>query len=267
MEQKIIFFDIDGTLITEDSRNTLPDSTVAAIQQAHKNGHLLFINTGRTICNVPADLIAIGFNGVVCGCGTDIYADGKRLFYHTHPHEKAELLCQAANKLNMDLFFESSHGIYAQFPLITKQAQQLYHTLSSRGLVVSDWNQCPDRSFDKFITWHTDGEEQRQAFLQFLPNEFTYINRGPNFSEFCNSAYSKATGIQFLLDYYHLPLSNAYAIGDSNNDLTMLNYVPGSIAMGNSKPESLKQQVWHVTTDILDNGIWNALHFIQVIYN
>ena len=32
MKQKIVFFDIDGTLITEDGNQTLPESTVYAIQ-------------------------------------------------------------------------------------------------------------------------------------------------------------------------------------------------------------------------------------------
>lgn len=265
MKQKIIFFDIDGTLITEDERHILPKSTVTAIQQARKNGHLLFINTGRTICNVPKYLIEIGFHGVVCGCGTDIYADGKRLLYHTNPHENANILCQAAKDCHMDLFFESSHGVYAQLPLITSEAKHLFESLCRRGVTMLDWNEHPDRSFDKFITWHMKNEAQRRAFLTQVPNCFTYINRGPHFSEFCKEGYSKATGIQFLLDYYHIPLERAYAIGDSNNDLTMLNYVPGSIAMGNSQPESLKQHVWYVTTDILEDGIWNALKYIEVI--
>ncbi len=51
--------------------------------------------------------------------------------------------------------------------------------------------------------------------------------------------YSKATGIQYVLNHYHLNLSDAYALGDSNNDLPMLSYVSHSIAMGNASPESL----------------------------
>lgn len=266
MERRILFFDIDGTLITEDSEHMLPDSARQAIQIAHQNGHLLFINTGRTICNVPQYLIDIGFNGVVCGCGTDIYADGKRLLYHTNPHEDAKVLTDAAKRHHIDIFFESSHGVYMQVPLLTKDAQELCDSLNRHDVPVLDWSQYPDRSFDKFITWHED-ESSRQAFLKEVPDNFTFINRGPHFSEFCNAGYTKATGIQFLLDYYHLPLSSAYAIGDSNNDLPMLNYVPNSIAMGNCKPESLKDLVWHVTTDIREDGIWNALKFIGVLNN
>ena len=52
MEQKLLFFDIDGTLITEGT-GVLPDSTQEAIRLAQDRGHLLFVNTGRTRTSLP----------------------------------------------------------------------------------------------------------------------------------------------------------------------------------------------------------------------
>ena len=42
----LLFFDIDGTLF-DDSRK-LPPSVLPSLEEARENGHLLFINTGRT---------------------------------------------------------------------------------------------------------------------------------------------------------------------------------------------------------------------------
>lgn len=42
----LIFFDIDGTLIGEQSRVML-ESTKEAIQAARKNGHICMINTAE----------------------------------------------------------------------------------------------------------------------------------------------------------------------------------------------------------------------------
>ena len=39
-DRKILFFDIDGTLITEDGRRYFPDSARRALAQARANGHL-----------------------------------------------------------------------------------------------------------------------------------------------------------------------------------------------------------------------------------
>ena len=62
-----------------------------------------------------------------------------------------------------------------------------------------------------------------------------------------------------MLDYYGLDLTDAYAFGDSNNDLSMLSYVPHSIAMGNASPESLFDQVEYVTAKSSCGGIRQAL--------
>ena len=47
---KINFIDIDGTLV--DYENNLPDSAVEAIQQARKNGHCVYVCTGRSKAEV-----------------------------------------------------------------------------------------------------------------------------------------------------------------------------------------------------------------------
>ena len=44
-DKKILFFDIDGTLLTPHPFK-VPESTSRALTKAHENGHLLFINTG-----------------------------------------------------------------------------------------------------------------------------------------------------------------------------------------------------------------------------
>lgn len=61
--------------------------------------------------------------------------------------------------------------------------------------------------------------DQLEEFRKVSDPYFTCIDRGGTFREFVPIGYSKATGIQYVLDYYHLDLDAAYAIGDSNNDL------------------------------------------------
>ncbi|MCI9136809.1 MAG: HAD hydrolase family protein, partial [Lachnospiraceae bacterium] len=46
MSRKILFFDVDETLM-DGRTQRIPDSAVKAIIEAHENGHLIFINTGR----------------------------------------------------------------------------------------------------------------------------------------------------------------------------------------------------------------------------
>lgn len=84
--QKIAFFDIDGTL-TSEIDGSIPQSAITAIRKARANGNLMFLNTGRCIQNVEPRFKEVGFDGFVCGCGTDIYCDGKNLLHVTQSHE------------------------------------------------------------------------------------------------------------------------------------------------------------------------------------
>ena len=70
--KKIAFFDIDGTL-TSEIDGSLPKSAINAIRHARTFGHLMFINTGRCFQNVEPRFRRIGFDGYVCGCGTNIF--------------------------------------------------------------------------------------------------------------------------------------------------------------------------------------------------
>ena len=74
MERKIAFFDIDGTLTSELDGSVLP-STKNAIKKARNNGHIMFINTGRCMQNVEKRFLEIGFDGIISGCGTNIYCN------------------------------------------------------------------------------------------------------------------------------------------------------------------------------------------------
>ena len=53
--RKLLFFDIDKTLLTPYPW-TVPDSAKQALKEARYNGHLLFINSGRTYTMIPERL-------------------------------------------------------------------------------------------------------------------------------------------------------------------------------------------------------------------
>ena len=106
MKTKIAFFDIDGTL-TSEIDGSIPSSAIIAIQQARQNGHLMFINTGRCFQNVEQRFRKIGFDGYVCGCGTNIYCNGKDVFYHPQTHETIMKILNIARITNVDILFES----------------------------------------------------------------------------------------------------------------------------------------------------------------
>lgn len=110
-DRKILFFDVDGTLITEDGRRYFPDSAKRALAQARVNGHLVFINTGRVYCNITEEIKSAGFDGFVCGCGTSIYYDGKELFHNDVSKDVCRDIAYACRRYDM-------YGMYEHLSLI-----------------------------------------------------------------------------------------------------------------------------------------------------
>ncbi len=227
--RKIAFFDIDGTL-TSEIDESIPESTVSAIRTARANGHLMFINTGRCFQNVKQRFKDIGFDGYVCGCGTNIYCDGKEVLYKPQTHEMVRIILNAAMALNIDILFESKKEVAFDLsrPLKDPKAVCLHQDFLQRGYIMP-----ADFFSDKFVIWYKT-PEQLECFRKTSDQYFKCIVHGGNFREFVPLGYSKATGLQFVLDYYNIEKNDALAFGDSNNDFTMLSYLPNSIAMGNS---------------------------------
>lgn len=263
MERKIAFFDIDGTLTSELDGSILP-STKAAVKKARSNGHIMFINSGRCMQNIEKRFLEIGFDGIISGCGTNIYCEEngtlQELLYVPQTHAVTYEILTHARKFKLDLLFENKNYVRfdTQKPLLTEGGKRQYNAFLCRNY---DMSQNPeDETFicDKFVVWFTNMEDL-SAFRQVSDQYFECIDRGGNFREFVPIGYSKATGIQFVLDHYQIPIENSYSFGDSNNDLPMLHYTKHSIAMGNAIPPSLFDQVTYVTAKSSQNGIQQAL--------
>ena len=59
-----------------------------------------------------------------------------------------------------------------------------------------------------------------------------------------------------------IPQEDSVAFGDSANDQAMFRESGLRIAMGNGAP-ALKAQADYVTTDLHDDGIWNAWQWLK----
>ena len=76
--KKIIFLDLDGTLWTFEK---IPSSALKAIELARKNGHKIYINTGRTRCEIPQFLLDMNLDGYCFGAGSEIIIDNKQVLF------------------------------------------------------------------------------------------------------------------------------------------------------------------------------------------
>lgn len=52
-----------GTLL--DNKQQIPESAVYAIKNARKNGHYVFLNTGRCKAELFESILDVGFDGII----------------------------------------------------------------------------------------------------------------------------------------------------------------------------------------------------------
>lgn len=262
MEKSIIFFDIDGTLLTENT-HIIPESTKLALKKAKENGHLLFINTGRASSNIDNYIKEFNFDGYVCGCGTYIEFNNKELFSKTLDKSFAQDLVKNIRACKLDGVIESKTATYYDDFIYGPEVKQIKdnHSLKE-GLLMKSFDD-ENIDCDKFVVWYNE-KSDFEKFHNIYKNDFEFIHRDVNFYEIVPKGFSKASGIEFLIKELNIPFENTYAIGDSTNDLSMLSYVKNSIAMGNSNPV-LFDLVSYITTDIEEDGIYNALKHFSLI--
>ncbi len=259
MERKIAFFDIDGTL-TSEIDESIPESAVAGIRKAREKGHLMFINTGRCFQNVEPRFRQVGFDGYVCGCGLNIYCEGQELLYVPMPRTVKEEMLAQARLTGIEILFEARTGVAFDLsrPLQSDRAVRLYQCFVERGYDLSIRPEQPDFVADKFVIWFRE-PGQLETFRTASDRYFYCIDRGGCFREFVPHGYSKATGLQFVLDHYGMSLEDAYGFGDSNNDLTMLQYLKNSVVMGNAESRELMDCAAFVTKAASHGGLYYAL--------
>ena len=238
-DQKLLFFDIDGTLLTAYPW-TIPDSTQQALKAARKNGHLLFINSGRTYTMLPDMIREMNFDGYVCGCGSQIYLHDKLLLSSSIPNPLCREIVERLRKSRLPACFERPDKILYDSSScdLPDAIQKLKKVTVTEDISLYTTQKYENFTFDKFLVFPT-AESDRQEFRKFADQHFTcFVHE--------DAAWELAQK------------------SDSTNDLPMLKYAKTSIAMGNSNPLILPYCTYQ-TTPIEEDGIANALKHFHLI--
>ena len=260
--KRIIFFDIDGTLLNENTK-TIPNSCINALYKAKENGHLLIVNTGRPYTGISQIIKDLPFDGYICGCGTHIIYHNEEIYYHALSQDERKRIIKLNYQYDIDSVLEGKEGSYYKTKYNHPFIQNMMDMYKNECLKAQSYSIDDTPIFDKFTSWYVK-DVDIEGYKKELEEDYTIIQRDIDFVEIVPKACSKAIGIQKLIDYLHMPIESTMSVGDSTNDLSMLTYTFDSIAMGNSNPV-LFDQVTFITTNIDDDGIYNALKHYKLV--
>lgn len=259
--KKAAFFDIDGTLW--NFNNEIPESTVQAIRQMRRNGNLAFLCSGRCRAYIrEPKLFEIGFDGVISGCGTMIEYDGKTVFYKRLDNELVERTLHTMRRYGFRPILEGREYLYMDFEEFAQdrfgkkvRAEMGDHLLTIAG----EWGRW-EVSKMACATENAD----REACFAALEEDYDFMIHGEAVAEVVPKGFHKGTGIAKVCELLGIELADTFAFGDSANDLGMLRTAGVGVAMGNGTDE-VKAAADHVTTPLMEDGIWNACRHFGLI--
>lgn len=256
--KKAVFFDIDGTIL--DHKNYIPQSTVDGIHKIQERGSYAFLCTGRSRAFVRnPELLNIGFDGIVSGCGTMIEFRDEVVFYKKLDHAMVRRTVDFLKEQHSAVIMEGRYKLYADpqdfegDQYIARLREEIGSDLVPLTGSEKDWEvskfscttDCVDLEFVK---------QQLSVDYELLIHDIPVMEIVPK-------GCSKGTGMIKICQLLDIPVSDTYAFGDSANDLPMFAAAGCSIAMGNAS-ELAKQKASYVTDTLQEDGIYHALeHF------
>lgn len=255
MTFKLLALDLDDTLLDETLQ--ISQQNREAIQRAAQKGVLVTLATGRMYCSalpyaqqLGIELPLITYHGALIKT-----VEGSETLYHCPvPLALAKEIITIAGAghyhvnvcLNDELYVaaENEHSHYYQqvaqvkinavgdlMPLLTQAPTKLTIIDTEKRLLILQ-------------------EELQKRFGQQL---VISISR-PRFLEITAKQATKGQALRYLAELHQIPRSQVAAIGDSYNDLDMLEYAGMGVAVANAR-ETVKAVADHITETNYNHGV------------
>lgn len=277
--KKYVFIDIDGTLY-DYMHHEVPKSSIKALTMAKENGHELFICTGRPKPLVESRYLDLPISGIIYSGGAHIEVHNQLIFQQKFPTHRLMQVIDDMLTHHIEFTLEGvcrnyySDQVYQMFKgyFCSDDAPDLEmkKKFEERTVICTyeDFTMEDAQQVTKIDMFSKDVELLKN-YIQHLPEDLEgFVYSEPIGvmveAEVLKKGLSKASGIDCVLEYFNAELKDTVAIGDSTNDVPMIQHAAIGIAMGNASAE-LKAIADVVTTNVDKNGLYNAFEKIGLI--
>ena len=277
MTVRMICTDLDGTLLRSDK--TVSRYSLEVLKKASEKGILIVPVTGRHLGGIPEEILEQGVRYVIFSNGAGLYdlTAGKMLKEECIPENIMDELIPLFPELDVmsDLFtaenaYTDSRCLDVLNDVDASDAVKAY-IRSSRVLtdsITEFYTECRPNvekitvNFRK-INGEFKNRDRLLSILKKYDEELVYVTGGANNIEITSKKATKGNCITALSEVTGIPLSETAALGDTENDLSILETVGISTAMSNAD-ENVKKLCRFITDS--DNDSDGAAKFIEKMF-
>lgn len=273
---KIIFLDVDGTLV--DYENRLPDSAVEAVRRARANGHRVYICTGRSKAEVYPWLWDIGLDGMIGGNGCYVEDHGHTVMHQKVSPEQCRRVVDWLHGRGLEFYLECNSGLYASenFEEAAQDSIQRYAKQKGADSPMTVRTVFPDMIFGGelyrddlnkvsfLLSSYQDYLDAREAFPDLKAGTWGGKGEEALFGDLGVKDIDKAVAVETLVRYLGGDMADTIAFGDAKVDIPMLECCAVGVAMGSGGPE-IRAMADLVTDGVEEDGLLHAFEKLKLI--
>ncbi|MGE1062332.1 Cof-type HAD-IIB family hydrolase [Megasphaera paucivorans] len=259
-EIKMVAIDLDDTLLRDDI--TVSDHTVHTIGLARKKDVTVVIATGRMFSTAQpyGKQLKLGDIPMMLYSGALIQTvDTGTILYH------CPIDLQDANTLLMlakekQWFLQTYIDDVVRVPYYNHYIENYENITGTKALIAGERFYHPEGRPSKMLvhgTMHELDQIKKEIELT-MPGVFKLMRSKETMLEIVHEGISKGTGLRQLCSIFHIQPENVMAIGNSQNDIAMMETAGFSVAVANAENE-IRQAADFVTTSNNDDGVAAAI--------
>ncbi|MBQ0064528.1 MAG: HAD family hydrolase [Firmicutes bacterium] len=277
---KIVFLDVDGTLIDYEAK--MPASAGKAVDLARANGHKVYICTGCSKAEIEQrDLCDL--DGMIGGNGAYVEDNGEVVMHQGLSKEDVKHIVDWCNERHLGFYLEANSGMYCNDWMLEQGPATMVKYAQGKGADLSKAQEAASSFVNGFI--HLQGEDlyrddvnkisfilstyqdhldSKVEFPHLIANTWGGKGEVALFGDLGPTGITKKHAIEVLLKHLGADQKDTISFGDAKIDLSMFELCAYNVAMGNGGPE-IKEAADYITTDVNDDGLWNAFKYLELI--
>ncbi len=277
---KIVFLDVDGTLIDYEAK--LPVSAAKAVDQARANGHKVYICTGCSKAEIEQRHLC-DLDGMIGGNGAYVEDNGQVVMHQGLSKEDVKHIVDWCNERHLGFYLEANSGMYCNDYMLEQGPLTMIKYAQGKGADLEAAKASASGFVNGFI--HLQGEDlyrddvnkisfilssyqdhldSKMEFPDLIANTWGGKGEVALFGDLGPTGITKRHAIEVLLDYLKADAKDTISFGDAKIDLSMFECCAFNVAMGNGGPE-IKEAADYITTDVNDDGLYNAFKYLKLI--